>query len=112
MSMNRLQLRQDGSEQLVGFCFRVGLDDLLNGDFLDAKDIFGEAGDFIGVEEEGIVFVESEFGVEALGVVGGIEVIGVSVGVPINGGAGTIEGFLDHVDRHESLGGRSNIHPG
>ena len=69
-----------------------------DGDLFDAEYVLGEAGDFVGMEHQRVVFVVTNFWVEAFGVEVGIEDALVGVGVAVDGGSRAVENFLDGFD--------------
>ena len=73
---------------------------------LNAQHITGEAGHLIGVEQQGVLLIGAVFGIEPLGIEGGVEVAGIGVGVAIHRCPGAIQGALHVVNADQSIGRR------
>jgi hypothetical protein len=101
--MDAAKFEEDFGEEVLGRIGGTILD--FDRDLFDFEDIFGKPGNFTGVEEEWIRVVGTNFWVEAFGVVGEIELVGISIGVAIDGGARSVEGFFYRINIHKSQDG-------
>ncbi len=101
--MDALEFGEDGFEEILS---SVGLEFLdFDRHLFNPQNIFSKPRDFVGVKHQHFIGVAPHFRVQALGIVGRIQQVGMGVGIAVNRGAGAIESRLHSVNAHQATDG-------